>query len=98
MLLRLLPAVFAGLLSLQESQSSEPLPKPVSTDEKPVEWVCPMDRDIRMKAPGKCPRCGMTLVPGIPDFAEYNARIRTNPKMIKPGTDVALTFEMIDPK
>ena len=29
-------------------------------------FVCPMDPEVRSKGPGKCPRCGMTLVPGIP--------------------------------
>ena len=32
-----------------------------------VEWVCPMDKNVREKEPGKCRICGMTLVAGIPD-------------------------------
>jgi len=94
MFLRLLPALFAGLLlAFQEAPS---VPK-ADTDDKPVEWVCPMDRDIRMKGPGKCPRCGMTLVPGIPGFFEYATRIRTKPKKIVPGVSTAMTFEIINP-
>jgi len=32
-----------------------------------IEFTCPMDRDVRSKTPGKCPRCGMTLVANLPD-------------------------------
>ncbi len=35
------------------------------------EFVCPMDRDVRSSTPGKCPRCGMKLVAGIPETREY---------------------------
>ncbi len=27
-----------------------------------VAYVCPMDSDVRMSGPGKCPKCGMALV------------------------------------
>lgn len=92
MLIRLLPALFAGLLAFQEVPTTAP-----AADDKPVEWVCPMDRDVHTKGPGKCPRCGMALVAGIPDFVEFTTKIRTNPKMIRPGAPTAMTFEMIDP-
>ena len=92
---QVLLALFAGLLlAFQEVPS---LPAPPAVDETPVEWVCPMDRDIRMKGPGKCPRCGMTLVPGIPDFFEFAAKITTNPKAIRPGLATAMTFEIVNP-
>lgn len=26
-------------------------------------FVCPMDADVHAEAPGKCPKCGMDLVP-----------------------------------
>ena len=90
MWIRLLPALLAGMLAFQE------VPTP-DTGDKPVEWVCPMDRDVRTKGPGKCPRCGMALVAGIPDFVEFATRIRTNPKMIRPGVPTAMTFEVINP-
>jgi hypothetical protein len=25
-------------------------------------WTCPMHPEVRMSAPGNCPKCGMTLV------------------------------------
>jgi hypothetical protein len=66
--------------------------------EKPVEFVCPMDPDVRSKGPSKCPRCGMALVPGIPDFREYPVRIETKPKRLVPGGDAQMIFEVLDPK
>jgi hypothetical protein len=56
-----------------------------------------MDKDIRAKAPGKCPRCGMTLVPGIPDPHEYPVHITTKPKVLKSGQDIQLTMSIEDP-
>jgi hypothetical protein len=67
-------------------------------EEKPVEFVCPMDPDVRTKGPSKCPRCGMNLVPGIPEFVEYPVRIETKPRAIKPASDVQMVFEVTDPK
>src|SRR5450755_3257430 len=90
MLIRLLPALFAGLLAFQEVPS-------LPGDDKPVEWICPMDRDVRTKGPGKCPRCGMTLVAGIPDFVEFATKIHTNPRTIRPDVSTAMTFEIVNP-
>lgn len=28
-----------------------------------TKYTCPMDRDVMMDKPGKCPKCGMDLVP-----------------------------------
>jgi hypothetical protein len=68
-------------------------PKP-STD---LAYVCPMDRDIRSNEPGKCSRCGMQLVAGIPDQSEYHLDLTVAPKPAKPGERVRLTFEVFDP-
>lgn len=73
----------------------EPAPAPAAADD--VEWVCPMDKDVRMKAPGKCPRCGMTLVAGIPDEREYKVELTTRPRAMKPNEDVQLHFNVEDP-
>jgi hypothetical protein len=62
-----------------------------------VEFICPMDKDIRTKAPGKCPRCGMTLVAGLPDPHEYPVHITPKPKVLKPGQDIQLTMSVEDP-
>jgi hypothetical protein len=61
------------------------------TAEDKVEFVCPMDRDVRTLAPGKCPKCGMALVAGLPDPVEY-------PVDLKLGRDGLMTFRMLEPK
>jgi hypothetical protein len=33
----------------------------------PTRYTCPMHPDVRTTAPGKCPKCGMTLVPVAPN-------------------------------
>lgn len=30
---------------------------------KAIIWTCPMHPEVRLPSPGKCPKCGMTLVP-----------------------------------
>jgi heavy metal-binding protein len=65
-----------------------------STD---LAYVCPMDRDIRSNDPGKCPRCGMELVAGIPDPTEYHMDLTVTPKPAVPNERVRLTFEVFDP-
>lgn len=66
--------------------------------EKEVEWVCPMDADVRAAGPGKCPRCRMDLVPGLPEPVEYPMRVTVTPRVWKPGQEVQLRFEVLDPK
>lgn len=95
MLIRLLSALLAGLLAFQKVPTP-PVPGP-SSDDKPVEWVCLRDRDVRPKGPGKCPRCGTALVVGIPDFSDFATKIRTTPKAICPGARMAMTFEVVNP-
>src|SRR5450755_1541817 len=53
------------------------------------EYVCPMDPDVRSSTPGICPRCGMKLVPGIPDAARYPVALTV--------TDTELRFAVTDP-
>ncbi|MBZ5608649.1 MAG: hypothetical protein LAP38_10345 [Acidobacteriia bacterium] len=57
-----------------------------------------MDADIRSKAPGVCPRCGMKLVPGIPVSREYPVRITTRPEVLKAGEKTRLNFLVGDPE
>jgi hypothetical protein len=66
--------------------------------EPPVEFICPMDPDIRSARPGRCPRCGMTLVPGIPEGLEYPLDLQLSPRAVRAGEKVRLTFTVSDPK
>jgi len=85
----------AALLFFQQSVTN-PNP-PVTSKDDDLEYICPMDKNVRQKTPGKCPICGMTLVLGIPDAHEYPVRISTKPKMIKPGEDTLLNFKIEEP-
>ncbi|MEO8126313.1 MAG: heavy metal-binding domain-containing protein [Bryobacteraceae bacterium] len=58
--------------------------------EERVEFICPMDRDVRAQGPGKCPKCGMKLVAGLPDPHEY-------PVDLKVDKDGLMTFRMLEP-
>lgn len=68
------------------------------TAEKPIEFLCPMDADIRQFKPGRCPRCGMNLVAGLPDPVEYPVQLSTTPRNPKPGDKVRLRFTIQHPK
>src|SRR5579871_4620907 len=73
--------------------ATSPQPTPPQLD-----YVCPMDRDIRSKSPGVCPRCGMKLVPGIPEFREYAVTMSMQPSTLKPGEKARFTFQVTDPE
>jgi Heavy metal binding domain len=62
-----------------------------------VEWVCPMDKEVRAKGPGFCPICHMALVPGIPDAHEYPVEVTTKPRALKANEDIQLKFDVEDP-
>jgi hypothetical protein len=62
------------------------------------DFVCPMDREVRSKTPGTCPRCGMTLVAGLPMPIEYPMDFRATPASIPAGREVTLFFRVLHPK
>lgn len=64
----------------------------------PLDYVCPMDPDVRSAGPGKCSRCGMSLVLGIPDPVEYPLDLTLTPRMPRPHQRVELVFKIKDPK
>src|SRR5882762_262978 len=66
--------------------------------QQPLDYVCPMDRDVRSATPGKCSRCGMKLVVGIPDLEEYPVDLRIRPPLIRPGQKTTLNFHILGPK
>ena len=76
-------------------QYAEP---PVPAGQGALDYVCPMDPDVRSDKPGKCPRCGMDLKLGIPDQSEFPMELATTPADIKPGEKVQLHFTIKDPK
>jgi Heavy metal binding domain len=64
---------------------------------KAVAYICPMDRDIRSNAPGKCSRCGMDLVAGVPELVEFHLDLTVAPQPPKPNEPAELTFAVFDP-
>jgi len=62
-----------------------------------VEFTCPMDRDVRSKTPGKCPRCGMTLVANLPEPIQYPVDLRVEPPRIPSAHPITLEFRISDP-
>lgn len=97
MLGRFLIALFAtGLLAQQPPVAKFPLPPPAAPDAQ--DWVCPMDPDVRSDKPGKCPRCGMTFVLGIPDQVEFPMDLKLTPSALAPGKKAELAFTIRDPK
>ena len=77
----LLCALAAGVLCAQQA----------------IEFICPMDRDVRSANPGKCPRCGMTLVANLPEPIEYPVDLRVKPPQIPSGQPITLEFQISDP-
>ncbi len=63
----------------------------------PLDYVCPMDPDIRSDKPGVCPRCGMTLRLGIPKEIEYPMDLTVTPAAARPGEKVDLDLRVRNP-
>lgn len=60
-------------------------------------YICPMDPEVRSTAPGKCPRCGMTLVAFAPEPEEYPMEFEAEPARIPANRDVLFRFRVLDP-
>jgi Heavy metal binding domain len=63
-----------------------------------VVYQCPMDPDVRENAPGKCRKCGMTLVAGLPEPTEFPMDFSVSPQPVKLGAPETLTFTVLDPQ
>ncbi len=88
-------AIFAS--ALLWAQAPDPSNGSAIAPDPDVEFLCPMDKDIRSKTPGNCSRCGMKLVAGLPDPHEFPVRITTKPRVLKAGEDIRFTFGIEDP-
>ena len=75
-------------------------PKVPVTDQEGEElppFYCPMDLDVRSYAGGKCYKCSMQMVLGIPEPVEYRLKLSVRPTQIRPGEPVELQFEVLEP-
>jgi hypothetical protein len=68
-----------------------------ATNVKDPVYICPMDPNMRSNTTGKCPKCGLALVAGIPDSAEFHVHLSATPSPGKPGTKKRIAFEIFDP-
>jgi hypothetical protein len=70
----------------------------LGVDDQEVAFVCPMHSDYTADAAGKCPRCGMALVPGTPfDMRDYHLDFKTVPAIPKAGEKLTLFFNVSHP-
>jgi len=63
---RVTPQAPAGLGPVRSAGSASATPRAAADGGAPAEateYVCPMHPDVREPKPGRCPRCGMALVP-----------------------------------
>jgi len=63
----------------------------------PLDWYCPMDRDVRSDKPGICARCGMKLAYGVQEEIEYPMALDIKPAVFRAGEKVQLHFTITDP-
>jgi heavy metal-binding protein len=75
----------------QDSASAPPDPS------QGVVYICPMDPDVRSHQAGVCRRCGMSLVSGIADPAEFHLDLSVIPRLPAPGRPAVLQFLIRDP-
>ncbi|MFZ0281150.1 MAG: efflux RND transporter periplasmic adaptor subunit [Bacteroidales bacterium] len=59
----LILGIFLGWLLFHSSRKSEERPENPSEAAQAAIWTCAMHPQIRMSGPGKCPICGMDLIP-----------------------------------
>ena len=62
-------------------------------------YMCSMHPDIRSPKPGKCPKCGMALVPVSPEITDYyDLKLESLPAAPKANEKLRLRFTVINPK
>jgi Cu/Ag efflux protein CusF len=62
-------------------------------------YTCSMHLNYRSNKPGKCPRCGMTLIPTTPAIEEeFDLDMDASPRTPRPGQPLTLRFAVINPR
>jgi len=62
------------------------------------DFTCPMDPEVHAKLPGRCPRCGMNLVPFLPDPIEYRLHLDVLPRQPRTTATTSLRIHVTHPK
>jgi hypothetical protein len=60
-------------------------------------YICPMDPDVRSDRAGKCRRCGMALITGVAEPAEFHLDVTSLPQSPEPGRPAVLQYAVHDP-
>ena len=60
-------------------------------------YICPMDPDVRSDRAGKCRRCGMALITGVPEPAEFHVDVTSLPESPEAGRPAVLQYAVHDP-
>ncbi len=68
----LLGGLFFGWLFFGGNPPADSTHEQIASSAKETVWTCSMHPQIRKKEPGKCPLCGMTLIPLNTDTSEDN--------------------------
>ena len=95
--------VSSSFSSMAQQSGATPAPDEQSTltagNRDDEFYACAMHPDVMSDKPGKCPKCGMTLVrTRRPEMAEYEGKLATTPAVVKPGKKFRLSFFISHPK
>ncbi len=62
-------------------------------------YACPMHPDVMSNKEGKCPKCQMALKKmSAPVADDFEVKLETTPKLVKPGKPVQFRFSIFHPK
>ena len=80
----LIIGLFLGWILFHHSQKNEIKPSQLAETSKGTIWTCSMHPQIRMNEPGKCPICGMDLIP-----LAHSGTVSVDPDAILMSKDAA---------
>lgn len=88
----------AVAVSQPHAQATQ-VPSTTSDTQAPITgWFCPMHQDHTSHESGRCPICGMALIPGNPyDTRDYVLDFTTSPAAVAPGTPFTMIFKVRHP-
>ena len=62
-------------------------------------YTCSMHLNYRSNKSGKCPRCGMALIPTVPEIEEeFDLEMKASPRTPRPGQPLTLHFAIFNPR
>src|SRR4051794_10552066 len=72
-------------------------PSSIRYDQLPDEFTCPMHPEVKSKTPGKCPKCGMELVPiSMNSAMDCQLKLTSTPARVMPKERVRLDFAIFN--